>query len=597
MSYIGNSPGVASQRVETAFTATSNQTAFTPSSGYTLGYCDVYQNGVKLVNGDDYTASDGATVTLATGAATGDSIVIVASFPRGLSDGYLKSEADAKYVALTGAQTVAGVKTFSSQIVGIAGTAGAPAVTTTGDTDTGIFFPAANTLAFSTNGTEDARFDASGNLLVGYTSPYGVSGGGTNRGTFAFDQAGRTQIAISNQTNNAAAGAALVLGSYGADWIIENGSTLKSSNALSFLYGTSEKARIDSSGNLLVGTTTASGLLSLVNAQSTAANNTTTGSIFSAISPTSGIFMRNRGNSAGIGGSAYSTQLFTDSGAGNFEIYNTAASYSLVFGTAATERARIDSSGRFGIGTTSPAYPLDVYTNNSTDALRLMRNNAPGTGAGPNVDFSVTQTNSQTARLASVGAQFSSGWGGNLLFYTKAADSNPGTTLVERGRFSAAGDFQLYITPAKDGQIQWTDNAGGSVRALIYANGNPELIAQCGGSGGVKLTSGATSWVSASDIRSKDIIEHITDAVSKVTTLSSIIFSFKDDEQQTRRVGLVAQELLEVLPEAVYVPTKEEELLGVRYAEVVPLLVAAIKEQQAIIEQLQADVATLKGTP
>ncbi len=101
MSYIGNSPGVASQRVETAFTATSSQTVFTPSSGYTLGYCDVYQNGVKLVNGDDYTASDGATVTLATGAASGDSIVIVASFPRGLSDGYLKSEADARYPLVT----------------------------------------------------------------------------------------------------------------------------------------------------------------------------------------------------------------------------------------------------------------------------------------------------------------------------------------------------------------------------------------------------------------------------------------------------------------------------------------------------------------
>jgi hypothetical protein len=123
MSYIGNSPGVASQRVETAFTATSAQTVFTPSSGYTLGYCDVYQNGVKLVNGDDYTAADGATVTLATGAASGDSIVIVASFPRGLSDGYLKSEADAKYVALTGDQTVAGVKTLSSNPILSGGTA------------------------------------------------------------------------------------------------------------------------------------------------------------------------------------------------------------------------------------------------------------------------------------------------------------------------------------------------------------------------------------------------------------------------------------------------------------------------------------------
>ena len=46
MAYIGNSPGVASQRVVTQFTATSNQTTFTPTSGYTIGYLDVFLNGV-----------------------------------------------------------------------------------------------------------------------------------------------------------------------------------------------------------------------------------------------------------------------------------------------------------------------------------------------------------------------------------------------------------------------------------------------------------------------------------------------------------------------------------------------------------------------
>lgn len=99
MAYIGNSPGVASQRVVTTFTATAGQTTFTPSSGYTLGYCDVFFNGVKLVNGDDYTAADGVSVVLASAAAAGDSVEIVAHFPRGLSDGYLKSEADALLAA------------------------------------------------------------------------------------------------------------------------------------------------------------------------------------------------------------------------------------------------------------------------------------------------------------------------------------------------------------------------------------------------------------------------------------------------------------------------------------------------------------------
>jgi hypothetical protein len=98
MAYIGNSPGVASQRIVTTFTATAGQTTFTPSSGYTVGYLDVYHNGVKLINGDDYTASNGSTFALASGAASGDVIEAVAYLPRGLSDGYTQAEADARYM-------------------------------------------------------------------------------------------------------------------------------------------------------------------------------------------------------------------------------------------------------------------------------------------------------------------------------------------------------------------------------------------------------------------------------------------------------------------------------------------------------------------
>jgi hypothetical protein len=97
MAYIGNTPGVSSQRLVTSFTATASQTTFTPTNGYVVGYIDVYYNGVKLVAGDDFTASNGVTVVLATPAAAGDSVELVAYLPRGLSDGYTKIEADARY--------------------------------------------------------------------------------------------------------------------------------------------------------------------------------------------------------------------------------------------------------------------------------------------------------------------------------------------------------------------------------------------------------------------------------------------------------------------------------------------------------------------
>lgn len=239
-----------------------------------------------------------------------------------------------------------------------------------------------------------------------------------------------------------------------------------------------------------------------------------------------------------------------------------------------TQPMTLDASGRLSLGTTATSdFTMTIYNTSSTSAGIQCQNSSTGTGS--NNGFYVGVSGSGTAGTT------------GYVWNCENDRISFGTNNIDRARITAAGDFDLYITGPKDGQLRWTAGGGGSVQAYIYANGNPELIAQCGGSGGVKLTSGATSWVSASDIRSKDIIEHITDAVTKVATLSSIIYNFKDDEQQTRRVGLVAQELLEVLPEAVYVPTKEGELLGVRYAEVVPLLVAAIKELNTRLEAVE----------
>lgn len=107
MAYIGNSPGVASQRITTTFTATAGQTTFTPTSGYTVGYIDVFVNGVKLINGDDFTASNGTTVVLVAAASANDVVETVAFLPRGLSDGYTKAEADARYEPIDSAYTKA----------------------------------------------------------------------------------------------------------------------------------------------------------------------------------------------------------------------------------------------------------------------------------------------------------------------------------------------------------------------------------------------------------------------------------------------------------------------------------------------------------
>ena len=59
-----------------SFTATASQTTFTITGGYRINAISVYKNGLRLANGVDFTATDGATVILTSGATVDDKVVV-----------------------------------------------------------------------------------------------------------------------------------------------------------------------------------------------------------------------------------------------------------------------------------------------------------------------------------------------------------------------------------------------------------------------------------------------------------------------------------------------------------------------------------------
>jgi hypothetical protein len=142
------------------------------------------------------------------------------------------------------------------QIVAAAGTASLPVITTTGDLNTGIFFPAADTIAFAEGGAEAMRITSDGRLGIGTTSPnYPLNVQGS----------GDTFVGITGGTSNVAA---LLLGD-ADNKSIGRVSYDNSNNSLQFWANESERMRIDSSGNLLVGTTSASAKVDIVQAANT----------------------------------------------------------------------------------------------------------------------------------------------------------------------------------------------------------------------------------------------------------------------------------------------------------------------------------------
>ena len=117
------------------------------------------------------------------------------------------------------------------------------------------------------NVVSDLVIDSSGRLLLGTTTVYGATGGGTMMVSVKGDATSRTDISISNQSSADNASAAVVLATHGQDYILEatgSGNTTDGVRAFRILNGTSERLRIHSDGKIAIGSAeTSTGLLLL----------------------------------------------------------------------------------------------------------------------------------------------------------------------------------------------------------------------------------------------------------------------------------------------------------------------------------------------
>jgi len=281
----------------------------------------------------------------------------------------------------------------------------------------------------------------------------------------------------------------------------------------------------------------------------------------------------------------------------NLEFTNSSDTGYIAFrnGTGAgTERLRITSAGSVGIGTTSVSGILSV------DGSMYA---GPGSVSGVAYGFYPSSTYGNTGMFSPAAntVAFATSGGercridasGNLMVGTTG--SNHKLYVVDTtdraqtfAQFAVAGAGYSFFTHL-DGAACYLGQNSDARAFRIYSGSNPAV--------GVNLAAGGTSWGTYSDERVKTALKPIEDALDKVSSLRAVTGRYLTDDETVSRSFLIAQDVQAVLPEAVDVGTDENKTLLLKYTEVMPLLVAAIKDQQAIIEALEARISALEGEP
>jgi hypothetical protein len=522
-------------RVEVNFTATSGQTTFT--TPYEVGQIDVYYNGSKL-NPSEFTATNGTTVVLAQ-AATLNAQISIVKYVSALSTTAIRNETT---FAATSGQT-----TFSVNY-----TVGQLDVFYNGSKLNVSEFTATNgtsvVLGFSCQAGESVVF-------VSYVNQVSGASGTANR--------------VAKFTGAATLGDSLITDS-GANIGINTSTPINDSGQTSLTINNVGGSRLDLTINNLK-----RGLIAAIDTQ------------FLVLSQ---------------------------------------SSIPLILGTNDTERMRITPGGNVGIGTASPSG--GIGTTSSGTLLDIYDGTAIGNNGGALV-LSALGNNSRKLNLGQIRAILTDGTvnaeKGDMSFSTMSA-----STLSERVRIASSGNVLIGTTVDAgykldvNGTIRLNGNLNYNSENAIYPrtttvtdwylckhNGTLDRIENAVGTNG-PFTIGnhvgstytaniffrgsgsatfnqsvtATAFLPTSDMRLKNLTDYDYD----VKLIKPITYTWKDSDDKRKKIGYSAQEIQEVLPDAVN--ENDEGMLSVDYNQI---FAAKIDMLENIIKELQDEIISLKN--
>jgi hypothetical protein len=272
----------------------------------------------------------------------------------------------------------------------------------------------------------------------------------------------------------------------------------------------------------------------------------------------------------------------------------------------------VDFSKFIGVGGDTSSTPSFSWTEDTDTGMYRPADNNVGITAGGNIEFLVYTTYTlspgssrapifydsgntgyycdpaSTTRLNTVFGNlvylasangYKYGFYASTTLYTIGMSTSTDTTNGGRVAGETTSDYNMYFTMS-----------GGTNRGFVFRNSNSSsgVVAGIDASGNARFIGDVVAY-SSSDSRLKENIKPIKNALEKLLRLGGYEFDWNNKqtawEEGKHDVGVIAQEVMEVLPEAVN--KRVDGYFGVEYDKIVPLLIEAIKEQQKQIDELK----------
>lgn len=254
------------------------------------------------------------------------------------------------------------------------------------------------------------------------------------------------------------------------------------------------------------------------------------------------------------------------------------AANTLNFATNTTNRVTITPAGFIGIGTSSPQNSL-VVSNAGAEGVEIYANSNGG-----NI-FAYNRSTSAYKNLILAAG------GGNVGIGTIAPDfqlevkanTTNYSTMVKNSSGTTPNGLYIYFDASSSSntsqQFLRAESTAGH-KAAIYTNGT--------------FGSATSTYGGISDIKLKENIVSATPKLSDLLQVNIVNYNFIKDENKEKHLGVIAQELENIFPNMVFETIDDktgESTKSVKYSIFIPMLIKAIQEQQAQIDELKALIA------